>query len=253
MLDRLLALEVFQFLIVFARLGTVLAFAPGFGATYVPTRIRLAVALGVTVVIVPLLIGRLPSAPDTVVQLARLLLTETLVGLYLAGVMRMLFVALSIAGHVISFSTGLAVAQAFDPLTGSNAALITAFLEMAATVLVFATGLHLVMLQAVVDSYMVLPPGAPIPMDDMALSLSRLLSESVRVGAQLGAPFVVFSMVFQVVMAMFARLMPRMNVLFVLMPLKILAGLGLLLVVLPTMMILYLRHYGEGLLALTGG
>ena len=92
--------NVFAVLVIFARVGAAIAFLPGFSAVYVPMRMRLLIALAMSVLLTPTLSSTLPPMPDTPVALALLLLGESAVGLFLGSVARIFFAALQTAGTV---------------------------------------------------------------------------------------------------------------------------------------------------------
>lgn len=90
MLSELLALNVFHFLLVFARLSIVFLLMPGVLAEYVPVRIRLMLAMLVTLLSVPLVQDFLPAEPETAAELTRLIFLEVLVGGFIGAIIQMI-------------------------------------------------------------------------------------------------------------------------------------------------------------------
>ncbi|MEM9122270.1 MAG: flagellar biosynthetic protein FliR, partial [Pseudomonadota bacterium] len=74
-----LPLEAYHFLFVFARIGAMVMVLPGFGETYVNTRIRLALAVLLTLVIQPIIPG-LPALPPAPLVLVGDIIPELLIG-----------------------------------------------------------------------------------------------------------------------------------------------------------------------------
>lgn len=247
MLEQLLALDIYHLGMVFARMSGAFLALPGFAATYVQVRIRLFIAIGVSIAILPLVMDSIPPMPGTAGGFVRLLAYEITVGVFVGVLAQTLIAALHFAGTVMGLSTGLANAFVFDPVSESQGALITGFLNLTALVLIFITGVHMVMLQAVAETFSLFPPGGAIPTGDMADYLSHAVARSFVIGLRLAAPFIVFSIVFQTAMGVTARLMPQMNVFFVGLPVQILLGLSLLMLVLPTIMLWFMAHYEDSL------
>ena len=79
--EKLLSLELYHFLFVFARLGGAFLFMPFYASVYIPSRIRLIFALALAVMLTPVLSGQLPPPPENVPELFRFLLIEITVGL----------------------------------------------------------------------------------------------------------------------------------------------------------------------------
>jgi len=248
MLASMIGYSVFAYLLVFTRLGFALLFMPGFGVAYLSARFRLVIALALTLVVTPLVLPTLPVEEPRGGALVLLIASEILVGSFLALVMQVLYAALHLGGTAIGFASGLMTAQAFDPSTSQSGALVLTFLSLTATVLIFLLDLHHLMIQAVVDSYHLVPPGRLPGMGDVVSYNTGLLVRSFRVGWQLAAPFILFNLIFYVSMGLMARLMPQMNVFFVGLPLQVLAGLGILFVTIPAIMLTFLRYYEQGLI-----
>ncbi len=253
MLEQLLALDLYHLALVFARMSGAFIALPGFGANYVPVRVRVFIALGVSMAMLPLVVDILPPLPATAGGLVRLLVLEITVGAFIGLIAQALLAALHFAGAAIGFTSGLANAMVFDPITESQGAIVTGFLNLVATVTIFVTGTHILMLQAVGESFTLFPSGAPLPVGDMADYLARVLGQSFLIGLRLASPFIVFSLVFQTSMGVTARLMPQMNVFFVALPAQILLALALLMLVLPAIILWAMNHFENGLRAFIAG
>ncbi len=245
MLAEILPLQVFAFFLVFVRIGAVIMFIPGFGEPFIPVRIRLAIALILTVSLGAVVADTLPPLPDTPIQLFIVIGGELVIGLLIGGSARLTMSALHVAGTVIAFLTSLGFALFLDPTQGTQAALIATFLNLLGLVLIFATNLHLVMIQAMFDSYLLFEPGTTIPVADFADLAVRLVSGAFRIGIQMAAPFIAYGLVFYVSLGILARLMPQFQIFFIAMPLQIMVGLSILAVVLPALMMWFLNYYEE--------
>lgn len=252
MIAELLPAETFGFLLVFIRLGTLFAFAPALGEQQIPPRIRLVGALGVTLLVFASLKSGLPALPASPALLAGLIIGEFLIGLMIASAARILFNALNVAGTIIAFQTSLASSQQFDPTQGTQSAIFASFMSVMGVALIFATDTHLLMLDAMINSYSLFPPGQLPPAADFAELAVDLVAASFLLGVQISAPFIVFGIVFNVGLGLTARLMPQLPVFFIAMPLNIFLGLLVLLIALPAMMLWFLRVFEQQLSVFLG-
>lgn len=221
---ELLPADLFAFFLVFARLGGALMMLPGFGETYVSPRARLALAAATTVAVTPAVADTLPPLPASLATLVILLFGEIVIGVFLGTVARMIMSALHVAGTVFSFQSGLANAMTFDPVSASQASVMSLFLSVAGIVVVFASDLHHVMLRAMVASYGAMTPGIMPLTGDMAQSMARLVADSFLLGIQLATPFIAVGLVFYLGIGLLARLMPQVQIFFVAMPVMIFLG-----------------------------
>jgi flagellar biosynthetic protein FliR len=243
----------FLFMLIFARIGTILMLIPALGEQAIPPQMRLTFALAFTLVLLPLLSSSLPPLPNDLGPIGLLLLHEIAVGLILGGITRIIVMATEVAGAIIAFQTGLSVAQAADPTqAGIQGAVIGNFLSMLGVTLIFATDLHHLALSAMVHSYRMISPTDPLMFGDAAQMALKAVAGAFILGVQMAAPLIVFGLVFNIGLGILARLMPALQVYFLSMPANIGVGLLLFAILLATMMGWYLTHVQEQFAALGG-
>ncbi len=246
-LDEFLNVNVFNFLLVFARLSIVFFLLPGLSAAYVPMRIRLFFALLVTMLILPIVQSSLPPQPTQAAELVRLLVMEALIGGFLGALIQTIMAALELAGQMISTATGMTNAMVDDPITEEQSAIIIGLLNLVAVAVIFISGVHHFMIMAMVDSYSLFIPNAPLFSKDMLNMAASLLDQAFYMGIRLAAPFLVFEMVFQIASGILARLSPQLNVFFVVLPAQIILGLSILMVALPTLILIFMNFFDNTL------
>jgi flagellar biosynthetic protein FliR len=223
-LAQLLPIEAFPVLLVFARVGAALMLLPGIGDLYVPQRWRLLLALALAVLVASIVGPSLPRLPSSPATLLALLFGEIVAGLFLGTVARLLVAALETAGQIVSLQLGLSAATVFNPAAAQQGAITGAFLMMLGTLLVFLTDAHYLMIRAVVDSYALFTPGTTPAFGDFADAMSKLVASTFRLALELSAPLVVIGVVFYAALGLISRLMPQLQVFFIVVPIQILGG-----------------------------
>ncbi|MDI9409167.1 MAG: flagellar biosynthetic protein FliR [Candidatus Pacebacteria bacterium] len=246
-LGQLLTANIFVLAMVFCRLGSAMILMPGIGESVIPARFRLLFGLVLTLVLAPVVAGQIPPLPPDVASLFLLLGGEIFVGLFIGTVMRIMMTALDVAATIMSDINGLASASIFNPLLSSQGSAIGVFLSGLALVLLFVTGLHEQIIRAMVDSYGLIVPGKLPPLGDFSQTVVEFTSRSFMLGFQLAAPTMVIITLMMVGLGVIARLVPQLQVFFVSQPLQIGAGLVILLVGLPTMMLTFMSALSEAL------
>ena len=243
----------YLYLLLFARIGAFLMLVPALGENTIPARLRLAFALTLTFVLFPLLAGSLPALPVGMEGMLVLLVRELAVGLVLGAISRLMVMATQVAGAVVAFQAGLSVAQAADPTQGGiQGAVFGSFLSFLGIALIFATDLHHMALAALYDSYVVFDPTGDLMLTDASELALRTVASAFTIGVQMSAPFIVFGLVFNLGAGILSRLMPQLQVFFILMPANILAGLVLLALLLVMMMGWYLTAFENHFAMLRG-
>lgn len=225
----------FQAVLLLARLGSAAMLLPGLGEAEVPATVRLAFALALVALVLPTVADQLPLPPDSLGGWVRLLALETLAGLWLGGLARLVMLALAVGGQLIALVVGLTSVLAPDAQLG-QAAPTGRLLALAGTVLVLATGLYAVPLRGLVDSYAVLPAGAPWPAGEAAEAWAAAVGECVAIALRLAAPFVLGAVILNLGLGLLARIAPQVQVYFVAAPGQLLAGIALLALLLPPLL-----------------
>jgi flagellar biosynthesis protein FliR len=231
------------FLLVFARIGTMIMLMPGLGEVNIPTRIRLGIALALTLILLPLHRNAYQVNLENLAPLPVLLVHEILVGLILGATARVTISALTVAGSIIAQQLGLGFVTAVDPTQGQQGIVVGNLLTILGITLLFATDLHHLVIAALTDSYKIFKPGELIASGDVAQLATMTFALAFKIGVQLSAPFLVFGMVFNIGLGVLARLMPQMQVYFVGAPLSIMLGFLILVAVIATMMGTFLDYF----------
>ncbi|CCE11824.1 Flagellar biosynthetic protein fliR [Bradyrhizobium sp. STM 3843] len=232
------------FMLAFARIAAMVMLLPGLGETNIPVRIKLSIALLLTMIILPLHRQAYQVDMTALTPLLVMMLHEIIIGIVLGATARVTLSALQVAGAVIAQQMGLGFVTEIDPTQGQQGVLVGNFLTMLGVTLLFATDSHHLVIAALSDSYNIFAPGELVPSGDVASLATRAFAAAFRLGLQLSAPFLVFGLVFNMGLALLARLMPQMQVYFVGAPLSIMIGFLIFALVLTAMMGTFLGYFG---------
>ena len=227
-LEAFLVSGVLAFMLTFVRIGTAIIIMPGLGDSFVSTRIRLHMALGISFVLFPLVLPYIPNPIPSTFELVGLIAMELVIGLMIGTFARIFMTALDTAGMVISSQSGLANAQVFNPSLAAQGSIIGAFLSMTGAVILFATNMHHLLIMGVMESYQMFPLGSVPDSGSMAELITKAVAASFVLGVKLAIPFVVITLLIYVGMGVLTRLMPQVQVFLVVLPLQILMAIVLL-------------------------
>lgn len=230
--------------LVFSRVGAMVMALPALGEAVVPARARLILAIGLTLVMIPV-VGPLypPGIAANVMMLAGIIISEIVTGVAIGLVLRMMMSAVQVAGNLIATQTGLAFAQTFDASQGTQSALVSMFLSLLAITLIFASDLHHLLIAGIQHSFTLFPPGKLPPTGDMLKLAVETVSGLFLTGVQMAAPFLVFGLIIYGASGVVSRMMPQLQIFFLAMPLNILAGFVIFGLSLSTMMLWFLDAF----------
>jgi flagellar biosynthesis protein FliR len=125
----------------------------------------------------------------------------------------------------VSFQLGLSTAQIFNPLLAQQSAITGAFLTVFGVLLIFLTDTHHLMLRALIASYELFPPANFPGLGDLSDTVAHLVAASFRLAIELSAPFIVLGTVFFIALGFLSRLMPQLQIFFVILPIQVAGGL----------------------------
>ncbi|WP_299847472.1 flagellar biosynthetic protein FliR [uncultured Roseovarius sp.] len=225
--------------IVFLRVGPVMSLFPGFGERSVPARVKLILALMFTVVVSPAAEPFLSDAVKQPPPLAWLILSETAVGVVIGIGIRLFLMALQTAGSIAAQATSLAQilgSAGVTPLPAIGHLLVVGGLALA-----MMLGLHVRVAEMMILTYNLFPV-AQLP-DAAAITPwgIRQVAASFALAFTLAAPFVIVSVLYNLTLGIINKAMPQLMVVFVGAPVITATGLGLLLLLAPTMLTIWVQ------------
>ncbi|QCO55695.1 flagellar biosynthetic protein FliR [Pseudorhodobacter turbinis] len=222
-------------LLVFVRVGAVMALLPAFGEQSVPQRVRLALTVCFTMIIAPAVVARAPGIEE---GFALPLATEVAAGLALGIGFRMFVFALQIAGTLVAQSTSLS--QLFGGQGAEPQPAISHVFVMAGLALAVASGLHVRVAEVLILSYNVLPfgifPDSSI-LSDWGVAQIRA---AFSLAFSMAAPFLAASLIYNIALGVINRAMPQLMVVLVGAPALTLGGLVLMAIATPLMLSLWM-------------
>lgn len=219
--------EIVVWVLVFLRTGAFFLGIPLFAGKMIPVRIRTAFGLLLAILINPLVPANLELATHFAGAIL-LSVNEVCIGLLLAMTVRMVFFAVELAGHMISYEIGLMASNSVNPLLGSTDATITTLLYYFSLLIFFVTGLHYDVLKAFIMSFEILPIGAFFLKANPTLEFVNEVNHVFIIGTLISAPFIALNFMVNVSFAVLGKAVPKMNVFMTSFSIRILGGLTLL-------------------------
>ena len=214
------------FVMVLTRISAFFMVLPVFGWKAIPVRIK----VGLTVLVAIFFSAITPLAHEvkrvSVLEAILLIANEAAYGLALGLVAAVVFSAVKLSGRIIERQMGLAMAQILDPLTGESVQPLSSLLEMIFIILFLSANGHHLLLLIISRSYEAFPAGSTPTVPVLTAGVIKAGSAMFIAGLKLSAPILAAFLVLMVVLAVLARIVPEMNILFISLPLRV--GVGLL-------------------------
>ena len=219
----------------FFRTLALFAGMPVFSQRAMPMRLRIGLALLISVAAQPSL-PPMPATPlDSLPLLLLLLAQQLLIGLSMGFAVRLVFAALEFAGEIIGLQMGLNFAGFFDPATGSQGTSTSRFFGSMVAFLFIAVNGHLLLIQALVQSFQAFPVGQE-PFEFLRVARPHVWgAEIFRMGFWIALPLITMLMFVNLVLGVISRVAPQIGVFSVGFPLTVSIGLIGMVATLPLM------------------
>jgi flagellar biosynthetic protein FliR len=215
------------------RIAGVLFTAPIFNLKAIPVRAKLLL----TIILAYISLYMVPDIDPAVAENFLLLfiygVKEVLTGMIIGFAINFIFYGISFAGLILGYEMGLFIAQMFDPTTESNNNVVgQALLIIGILIFIVINGHHYI-IHAIAYSFKVLPIGIYAMNDSVEKILVQYSSAIFMLAIKIASPIMISFFLLDIGAGIIARVIPQMNVFFVVQPLKIELGMVLLVFVIP--------------------
>jgi flagellar biosynthesis protein FliR len=211
-LDSLLQQQVLLWLLVLTRLSLALLSAPALGAG-VPVRVRALFAMALSALIVPITASADVTGIRSPIELAFALVREALIGLLIGLVIQLLIAGMQTVGELANSAGGLQLGDTFDPMTRSSVPVFSRMISMLAVALLLVSGGHRELLDALLGSFVSLPPGKLDLAAGMLGVVTNELIGGLTAGIRASAPILISLLLANLITGLVSRTLPQLNLL----------------------------------------
>ena len=222
------------FLLVLFRVSSFFMVIPVFGGMFIPSRIRVAISVLVSLIVLPLL-PKMPAMQLFSLQLVLLAVEQVVAGMVAGFVVNIMFEVFLYAGQLISLQTGLGFATLMDPQAGSIN-MISRIYSFAIILVFLMLNGHLMVIQDIVHSFTVMPllsAGITVP----KLKTFIAFAGSIFSGAlSISLPAIIALLMVNLTFAIMTRSAPTLNIFTIGFPITLMIGLLIIYLTFPTIM-----------------
>ncbi|MCQ9424935.1 flagellar biosynthetic protein FliR [Pseudomonas sp. LJDD11] len=224
--DTQISTWVASFMLPLFRIVALLMTMPIIGTTLVPRRVRLYLAVAITVVVAPVL----PPVPAVqALDLSALLLIgeQVIIGVGMGLCLQLFFQVFVIAGQIIATQMGMGFASMVDPANGVSTAVVGQFFTMLVTLMFLAMNGHLVVLEVLIESFTTLPVGGGLQINSF-WGLANGLSWTLAAGLRLVLPAIAALLIINIAFGIMTRAAPQLNIFSIGFPMTLVLGMVIL-------------------------
>ena len=233
--SQLNEIQILMFGLILLRMSAFVVSAAIFSTSNIPPQLKILASVVFTIVIFnPIATNEaVVRFSESQADLLMLAGREVLVGLVLGFVTRLFFFAVSMAGEIVSISTGLGQAQMYNPMMGSMSNAMEQFYSIIATLVFLSMNGHHTVILGIVESF------TSTPVAELSFGYSSFAELVMKIqsffiiGIKISAPVLVSMMIIQLGMALLSRVVPQINVMVTSSSVTVLIGFLIMFVSLP--------------------
>ena len=221
------------FILILIRISTLFIISPLFGRRNLPTVFK--VGFSAMVAIILLNVVSIPPSINLngIYEFTVAAIKELMIGIIIGYVSYVIFAAIHLAGQLIDTQIGFGIVNVIDPISNIQIPITANFYYTLSMVIFLTINGHHMLIEALVNSYNVLPIGSASITQSMLPQIVKILGYMFVIGFKVSAPVIASVLVCDVALGILARTMPQMNIFVVGMPLKIILGLVVILITIP--------------------
>mgnify|MGYP000568768871 CR=1 FL=1 len=208
--------------------------SPVFGRRNIPAGVKIGLALLLTYMLIPIL-PRIPSFQlFNPYAYALSCVKEFLLGLTMGYITTLFFSILLTAGEYIDIQIGFGIANIFDPYSNIQVPLFGHLLNVLGMLVFLAVDGHHILIRLLVSTFTKIPPGEGVVFPELGKLMAEFFVSAFVMALQIALPIIAASLLAETALAIMMRTVPQMNVFVVGIPLKVILGVIVLIIILPT-------------------
>ena len=228
------------------RLTGLMLFAPFFGSSVIPARVKAIFVIALTVVLFPSVEARFTT--PSLAAWPMLIVTEFLIGVGMGIATNIVFDAVQLTGQVLGVQMGYSLVNILDPQSQVDTTVVAVFYQSIVMLLFLRMDVHYWLIRAVGNSYLYLPPGTAHLGGLFTRAIFQVAGDIFGLGVQIAAPVLSATIAADLVIGLLGKASPQMPLMLLGPAVKSLLGIVILGVTLKYWPDLFHRLFLESML-----
>lgn len=214
------------FLLILVRITAFVYVAPFFSLRNVPQKVKVGFSLFFSLILFQIVPGQIQYSG--VIGFAALIISELMVGLIVGFFTNVSYYILSFAGSMMDMEIGFSMVNELDPVSNIQTTITSNYYSYIVMLMMLVTNLHHYLIQAVADTFKVIPIGAAKFRPDLYLLMLQFIKEYFIIGFRIVLPVFAGILIVNSILAILAKIAPQLNMFVIGLQLKVFVGLLIL-------------------------
>lgn len=219
------------FLLIAMRMSGFVLFNPILARKNIPAIAKAGMIMVLTVAIYSFSEGEAFEVNSPIVY-GFLLLKEFAAGYVIGYVMQLFLFVISFAGYIMDFQMGLSMATVYDPQSNSQMPITGSIMNTYFMLLFFAVDGHLALMKILITSAEIVPYGKILITQNLAERVLEIFLQCIDMGIRFAFPILAAEFLVEMAIGILNKAVPQISVFIINIQLKLIVGLGLLVILL---------------------
>ena len=211
------------FLLILVRISCFIYIAPFYGMSNVPRRVKVGLSIFIAYLVFNA-VDHNEVVYDGLLEYAVIVMKEAMTGFLVGWGAQLCTTVTALAGSIADMEIGVSMVSLMDPTTREQATFSGVYYQYMFTLFLIITGMHRYLLQALIDTFTLIPVnGAIFKTEALLESVIMFMTDYITIGFRIILP--IFC---TMILGVLAKVSPQLNMFAVGIQLKMLAGLGIM-------------------------
>lgn len=250
--------NIILFIVIFTRLSGMMTSAPLLSTYPIPIQVKTWFMALVAFIMFPIVVAQTGfPTPTSIPELTVILLKEFTIGYITGFVANVVFIGVEISADLISMQMGLTAAQAMNPMTGDTSPILSQAYTILASMIFIGMNAYQWIFSSIYKTFQLIPPGYGFVINgQITHNFILITSQMFIVGLGIALPIFSVLVITDVLLGFVSKMMPKMNIFMVSMPIKIYLGLILFIMLVSPMssqIANLIERYANSIIPVLGG
>ncbi|WP_313341556.1 flagellar biosynthetic protein FliR [Sedimentibacter sp.] len=222
------------FLLILARMSGCVFFNQIFGRGNLPASLKIAISLFLTVTVY----GMLPPEGDiiigTIIEYVLLVVKEIFIGYLIGYVIGLFFSTVVISGEILGMQTGMSMSKIYDPSSNISMGIVGSYLNVILILVFFSANGHITLIHIFITSCKLIEIGNFSIPQNLFYNMVELFQQILVLSLKLSMPIIAVEIILESGIGILMKAIPQIQVFSVNVQLKIIVGLLLIILLVPT-------------------
>ncbi len=222
------------FLLILARMSGCVFFNQIFGRGNLPALLKTSISLFLTVTVYGMLPPEGNMVIGSIIEYVLFIIKEIFIGFLIGYIISLFFSTVVISGEILGMQIGMSMSQIYDPNSNISMGIAGSYLNVILILVFFSANGHLTLIHIFITSCKLIEIGNFSIPQNLFYNMVELFQQILVLALKLSMPIIAVEIILEAGVGILMKAIPQIQVFSVNVQLKIIVGLLLIMLLVPT-------------------